>query len=314
MNYILAISGGVDSVVLLDMLAEGELSLSPSEPSWRTKESWNSQESFDAPATIVNVSPRTTDSGDRFIVAHFEHGIRGDDSKADARFVEKLSQKYRLKFEIGHGNLTKKASEDTARQARYTFLRKLAKKYDAQIVTAHHQDDVLETIAINLVRGTGWRGLAVMDSDILRPLIGLRKTQIYQYALIRHLEYVEDATNRDKKYLRNRLRSKICGLTDDTKRQLTRLRDKQLALKRALDAESEHFVSRNDRYFFIMADSGVALEILRIKTKGFLTRPQLQDLLLFIKTARAGRGWRTADIEVSVNRHDFGLVFPRENW
>lgn len=298
MNYILAISGGVDSVVLLDMLAGGELSLSPSKPS-------TTVDGFEG-NTKSSLTPK-------LIVAHFEHGIRGDDSKADARFVEKLSQKYRLKFEIGHGNLTETASEDAARQARYTFLRKLAKKYNAQIVTAHHQDDVLETIAINLVRGTGWRGLANMDSDIVRPLITLRKAQIYQYALNHHLEYVEDATNHDRKYLRNRLRPKIHGLTDATKRQLIKLRDKQLVLKRALETESERFVSRNDRYFFIMDDPEVALEILRVKTKGFLTRPQLQDLLLFIKTAQPGKRWQTLGVEVCVSKRDFSLVFPREN-
>lgn len=281
MNYILAISGGVDSVVLLDMTVRGELA------------------SLSSPSELI--------------VAHFEHGIRGDDSKADARFVERLSQKYRLKFEIGHGNLTEMASEDIARQARYKFLRKLAKQYDAQIVTAHHQDDVLETIAINLVRGTGWRGLAVMDSDVLRPLVNLRKAQIYRYALEHRLEYVEDATNHDRKYLRNRLRSKVCGLNDDTKHRLIELRNEQLILKRALETESGRFVPRNDRYFFIMINQEVAVELLRAKTKGILTRPQLQDLLLFIKTARPGKRWRTLGIEIYVDRHDFGLVFPREN-
>src|SRR3989344_5293986 len=116
MNYIVAVSGGVDSVVLLDMLI-------------KQKEH-------------------------NLVVAHFDHGIRVD-SDADARFVWELAKKYELSFEVRREELGDAASENTARSHRYAFLRDIAKKYSATIVTAHHADDVVETIAINLTRGTG---------------------------------------------------------------------------------------------------------------------------------------------------------------
>ncbi|HEX6258362.1 MAG TPA: tRNA lysidine(34) synthetase TilS, partial [Candidatus Saccharimonadales bacterium] len=119
-TYVVAVSGGVDSIVLLDMLA-GQAGL-------------------------------------ELIVAHFDHGIR-QDSTEDAEFVRAAAQRYSLPFELGQATLGPGASEEAARTARYSFLRSIAKKYQARIVTAHHADDVIETIAINVARGTGWRGL-----------------------------------------------------------------------------------------------------------------------------------------------------------
>src|SRR6478609_8911137 len=106
MKYVLAVSGGVDSVVLLDMLAKSE--------------------------------------EDELIVAHFEHGIRGQSSQDDARFVEALAAKYDVSCEVGYGALGADASEETARTKRYEFLKKIATKHEARLVTAHHQDDVIE--------------------------------------------------------------------------------------------------------------------------------------------------------------------------
>src|SRR5687768_12752801 len=171
-TIIAAVSGGVDSVVMLHKQAQS------------------------------NKKP---------IVAHFDHGIR-EDSAADARFVEGLAQKYGLKFEVGKGELGANASEEKARRARHGFLRGLSKKYEgALIATAHHQDDVTETAIINILRGTGRRGMSSLtESDIyLRPLINLNKQEIYKYALEHRLEWVEDETNQSDKYLRNRIRHNL---------------------------------------------------------------------------------------------------------
>lgn len=253
MKYVVAVSGGVDSIVLLDML---------------------------------------TKKGEDIVVAHFDHGIR-ETSSADARFVEALAGKYGLAFEHSRVELGKHASEADAREKRYEFLHHIAKKYDGTIVTAHHQDDLIETISINLQRGTGWRGLAVLrSSKIVRPLLGYRKSELYDYALTHNLEWVEDETNASDTYLRNRLRRKLnSGLSDTSRMKVIKYWKKQLTLRSEIEAEEKSLIddsSTFSRYFFTHIEEETAAELLRVSLKFAITRPQTTRLLHAIKTAKSG--------------------------
>lgn len=258
MKYLVAVSGGIDSVVLLDTLA-GQKDC-------------------------------------ELIVAHFDHGIRPD-SADDARFVEALAAKYGVPFVTKREELGANASEDLARSRRYLFLRTQAKRYDAVTATAHHRDDVIESIAINLLRGTGWRGLAVLDApDVVRPLIHVSKQYIRAYAMTRRLEWCEDSTNGTTKYLRNRVRAKLNpALTDYDKYTLFELWRRQTKVKAAVDYQAGLLVQANgdySRYFFAMIDNGSARELLRAavaaQTRWSPTRPQLDQALIAIKTLRPG--------------------------
>lgn len=286
-NYIIAVSGGVDSVVLLDMLVNDIIPIS----------------------NLPYGKPKP-----QFIVAHFDHGIR-EDSRNDAKFVKSLAKKYDLPFETKREELGTNASEDLARERRYSFLRFLTKKYNAQIITAHHADDVVETILINLSRGTGWRGLAVMDSDIIRPLIKMAKLEIMNYAKKNKLTWHEDITNADEKYLRNRIRKKLAVIDDDIKRQLLGFWVHQKYLKKIIDDEIINLVNdikASDDYMtyqrnkFANLDESVALELIRHITYGKLTRPQMKKLLdavkdyLPSKILQAGGG-----IEISFTSRNF---------
>ena len=119
-KIVVAVSGGVDSVVLLDFLVHF----------FRNK---NGQKWLE----------------ENLIVAHFEHGIRGKESQEDCEFVRRLAIKYGVKFEFKNGNLGENSSEEKARNARYIFLRKIAKRENAIIFTAHHKNDLAETFALN---------------------------------------------------------------------------------------------------------------------------------------------------------------------
>lgn len=283
MKYVLAVSGGVDSVVLLDMFMQGLL-LNPDEKS--------------EASTIV--------------VAHFDHGIRSD-SAADAEFVGQLAARYGLPYETRREELGEGASEDLARTRRYVFLRELAANYDATIVTAHHGDDIVETIAINLERGTGWRGLTVLDSpDIWRPLLGSPKTELVEYAHEHKLEWREDSTNSDTKYLRNAMRQKLRKLDHNVGIELRIYRERQLYLKQAIDEESRRLVGESPykRYFFIMTSELVGSELLRTvimqETGKSVTRPQLIRALLAIKTLQAGRKHDVAEgVELVFTKTEF---------
>lgn len=253
MKYVVAVSGGVDSVVLLDMLVKA-----------------NEHD---------------------LIVAHFDHGIRSD-SAADARFVEGLANTYDLQYVIRREELGSDASELEARSRRYAFLHMVAASSDSTVVTAHHQDDIIESIAINLVRGTGWRGLAVMgDHTIDRPLKQLQKSTIYDYAMKNELEWVEDETNQSDIYLRNRIRRKLGVISPEKRKQLAMLHERQAELTGKIDNESA-LLPKNSRYFLTMVDQSVALELLRAWLDGqsvSLTRPQRVYLLHAIKTGQPGQ-------------------------
>ncbi len=257
MRYVVAVSGGVDSVVLLDMLAR--------------------------------------DTSCDLVVAHFDHGIRPD-SAADARFVAGLAERYGVPHVSRREALGVAASEALARTRRYAFLQAVAAEHNAQVVTAHHLDDLVETIVINLHRGTGWRGLAVLNRpDITRPLLNRTKRELYEYAVTHRLEWVEDETNQEQAYLRNQVRRRL-NLSKTTKRRLSELRAAQCHVAAELDAETSRLLPDEGpwpRSLFIMVPDDAAHELLRYVLKQAtgtpaLTRPQLSRLLLAIKTARRG--------------------------
>jgi len=219
---------------------------------------------------------------ERPVVAHFDHGIR-DNSGEDAAFVERLAREYGLDFEVRHAKLGKDCSEATARAARYGFLREIAEKYGGVICVAHHADDVLESIAINFVRGTGWRGLAPMNSsDIERPLLGWRKRDIYKYATEHQLRFRQDQTNTEGDYLRNRVREKMLLLPEESKTQLLELYENQSQLVvecsellADICVDDSGFYAKN---LITESPDACALEMMRyiLAEKGIsLTRPQL---------------------------------------
>jgi len=271
-SYVIAVSGGIDSIVLLDMLA---------------------------------ANPELT-----LIVAHFDHGIR-DDSKEDADFVGEKAKQYGYIYETKREELGEHASEEFARLRRYDFLRSVCKKYDATLITAHHADDVVETIAINLTRGTGWRGLAVFDSNVIRPLLDFTKKELLTYAKDHELTWHEDSTNATDAYLRNRIRTKLSTLDADSKRQLLGLRRQQVYLKNQIEAEVTQLLgddSSYSRYFFTHIDETSALELLRAIFHKKLTRPQTRQALLAIKTAKVGKTYQAGNgVEIHFTSRNFNV-------
>lgn len=263
MKYLVAVSGGIDSVVLLDML-------------WRR--------------------------GYDIVVGHVDHGIRGEDSAADARFVKALAAKYNMKYVMTSLHLSATASEAQAREQRYAFLLSEAQKHRATLVTAHHLDDIVETIAINLERGTGWRGLAVLGrSDVVRPLVKFTKQQLYDYATTHRLEWVEDATNQTDDYQRNRMRHRIPS-EFPARTVLAELRDAQLELTEEITTESMRLLSgaqASSRYFFTYIRPDIAVELLGMlcvqKGRPRPTRPRLEWALLAIRTAKSGTIYELGD-------------------
>jgi tRNA(Ile)-lysidine synthetase-like protein len=176
-SYVIAVSGGVDSMVLLELLS------------------------------IQNVEDKNIE----LIVAHLDHGIRAD-SNLDKRLVEKRATDLGLRFETSQAKLGPLASEELAREVRYKFLNEVKRSNKAKaLITAHHQDDVIETAIINMIRGTGRKGLSSLNSneDVIRPLLDYRKKEILRFAESSGVIWREDSTNSNPKYLRNYVRQNI---------------------------------------------------------------------------------------------------------
>lgn len=180
-TIILGLSGGPDSVYLLDQCIKLQKQ---------------------TPFTIT--------------IAHVEHGQRGEESIMDAEFCHDLAKKHGLTFELlsitekPKGNL-----EDKYRQIRYKFFEQLRKQYKANyILTAHHLNDNIETILLNLTRGTFLEGLAGMDiydpkRHLLRPLIETKRSDIESYLKRHKLPYRTDSTNENTDFSRNLIRKNV---------------------------------------------------------------------------------------------------------
>lgn len=188
-RYLIGVSGGRDSIVLLHQLVE---------QGYR-----------------------------RLVVCHLDHKLRGRQSRADARFVEKNALELNLDLELAAVDIAalakkQKISIETAgRNARYQFFAEVARRRRCRtIFLGHHADDLVETFLINLFRGSGTGGLAGMreiatrqidktELTIVRPLLGIWRDEIDRYVARHHLKYREDATNKSLVPLRNRVRRQI---------------------------------------------------------------------------------------------------------
>jgi tRNA(Ile)-lysidine synthase len=283
-RYVVAVSGGVDSMSLLHALH--------------------------------------ADSRYELIVAHLDHGIR-DDSAADRRLVEQVAQDLGLPFFYEEATLGAHASEAAARQVRYGFLERVRGGQGAlAIVTAHHQDDALETAVINMLRGTGRKGLTSLAGRdrVERPLLGISKRDIRAYAQANGLTWREDSTNSDTDYLRNYVRHRLLARFGDQDRArlatiVVQARGTNGELDDILDAELAHHVDAAglDRHWFVQLPHAVARETMAawLREDGLrdFDRKTLERLVVAAKTAHPGKVFDVRrGVVLNVGRKDLALA------
>jgi tRNA(Ile)-lysidine synthase len=281
-KYVVAVSGGVDSVALLDVLA-GQKGL-------------------------------------RLIVAHFDHGIRSD-SATDRQLVGKLAAHYGLPFEYAEGQLGADASEEAARTVRYDFLRKVQQKYQTRgIITAHHRDDLLETAVLNLLRGTGRKGLTSLASnrEIIRPLLAVSKQEILEYAHEHKLKWREDSTNQNPKYLRNYIRLHIMPrLSERDKNHLLEIIEHSHGVNLELDTVLAELLpapgQQMERHIIISMPHAIAKELmaswLRRNNLREFDRTTLERLVIAAKTGRPGTSVNVYGVHIlRINKTHLALM------
>jgi tRNA(Ile)-lysidine synthase len=159
----------------------------------------------------------------RFIAAHFNHNLRGEESNQDEIFVKNLAEKLDFEFVSAKGNISKKGNlEQNARLARYEFLAQTVEKYNAYgVLTAHTMNDQAETFLLNLIRGSGSEGLSAMSINsrfkikdskfqIIRPLLSWAKREDTEgFCDLQNVEFRQDAMNFDEKFARVRVRKSL---------------------------------------------------------------------------------------------------------
>lgn len=179
-NVLLAVSGGVDSMVMLDLFKRSGISLG---------------------------------------VAHCNFRLRAQESDNDEDFVKKKAEQLGVNFHISRFNTREFAQEKgisvqmAARELRYNWFEEIREKEGySQIATAHHHNDSIETVLFNLVKGTGLpglKGIPLRNARIIRPLMFAWREEIEEYARRQKIEFREDSSNSELKYSRNLIRKKI---------------------------------------------------------------------------------------------------------
>lgn len=179
-KYLLAISGGADSVALLDVC---------------------------------------NSLGYDFIIAHCNFNLRGEESLRDEMYVRELAKKYNkpiyvISFDtLNYAEVNNCSIEMAARDLRYNWFDNLLNEHDCEyILVAHHMGDVVETALINLIRGTGIKGLkgiAPINDKVVRPLLDYSKDDILKYLKDREIDFCDDSSNFETDYTRNKIRLNI---------------------------------------------------------------------------------------------------------
>ncbi len=217
---LVAVSGGIDSMTLLHLAIHLPPSIRPS-------------------ASVI----------------HFDHHLRGKESREEARFVQKISREWGLPFYVGTAPRWKDKSnlQARARKLRYDFFREKASELGIEkIATAHQADDQAETFLIRWIHGAGLKGLAGIrlkrregNLILVRPLLFMSRDEIVDYAGRHRIPFREDPTNRQTTYLRNRIRKLLASLREENPNLLERSAINSLFLQ----ADQDFLDEKVDSFF-----------------------------------------------------------------
>lgn len=292
-KYLLAVSGGVDSMVL------------------------------------AFIFTKLQDLGIEFQVAHVNYKLRGEDSELDQKIVEDFCENFNIKFHLYEVSEKDKKPENSvqlwARNLRYNFFRKIQheKKIDF-LVTAHHLNDQLETFIINLSKASGIKGLSGIpftENKILRPLLDFTKQEIYNFAKDNDIVFREDLSNKKNDYLRNRIRNEITPKLLETNDQFLQNFKKSIDyLSQAKNfveekiAEIENQISTSNSYNIILSKEKLATESDFVKFEilkkyGFNKPEEITKIF----SAENGKSFFSENHQIIINRNDLIIRKKSDN-
>ncbi len=225
-KVLLAISGGIDSITILDLFSK----------------------------TKIN-----------YAIAHCNFMLRGEESDKDEKLVQQLAKKYNVEIFINNCNandyskLKGLSIQEAARELRYNWFEKVCLDNNfSKVAIAHNEDDKIETFFINLFRGAGLKGLKsipIKRDNIIRPLMFASRKQIVKYAQENNLDYREDSSNSSDYYLRNNIRHNIIpkikeissGFAKSAQRSIDNLSDADLLLQSVIDKKKKQLFAKDSK-------------------------------------------------------------------
>ncbi|WP_407402003.1 tRNA lysidine(34) synthetase TilS [Chryseobacterium sp.] len=285
-TYLLAVSGGADSMVLATLFLECGLD---------------------------------------FQVAHINYHLRNEDSNLDQKVVEDFCQKHQIPIHVYHVSEKDNKPENSiqlwAREIRYQFFNEVQEKENLDfLVTAHHLNDQLETFIINLSKASGISGLTGIPShknSILRPLLEFSKKDIYDFAKENQIEFREDLSNKKNDYLRNKIRNQIVPMLMETNdhflenfnQSLFYLNQTKTFVDQKMGEIEKQLTISNDQYLILNKEKleqesdFVQFEIL--KKYGFDKAEEIKKIF----TAQTGSTFFGKEYQILVNRNE--LIFTK---
>lgn len=288
-RLLLAVSGGVDSVVLCELCKQ---------------------------------------AGYDFVIAHCNFQLRGEESERDEVYVRGLANKYDVEVYVKRFNTAtvatseKKSIETAARDLRYQWFYELINKQTDKpinhILTAHHADDSIETAVMNFFRGTGIAGLhGILPSQgkIKRPLLFARRMEIEQYAKENNLDFVTDSTNVETVYTRNFFRNEILplikrnypGADKNVLATISRMQEAELLYKQAIDFHKRKLVEQKDNEIHIpvlklLKTEPLATVLYEIISGYGFTSNQVSDAIALLKS-ESGKYIQSSTHRIIKNRN-----------
>ena len=289
-RFLLTVSGGVDSVVLFDLFKK---------------------------------------SGLDFMVAHCNFNLRGKESDGDQDFVESLAKNSGVDVVVKsfiYDDSSQSEPESTqmwARRVRYQWFSELKKELKCDyIVTAHHSDDNIETVLLNMARGTGVSGLSGisnLNNDLLRPLLNFKKEEMKSYALREGLTWREDSSNASLKYKRNKVRHELVEqfetLNPNFRNTFSENIEKWIWLKELVFIELEKFKTKHK------TDTGFKIPLSSFKDEAtkYIVFELLKGLGLTFDQVKAigdsihsGKVWKTDLVNILRDREYVFLMFDEK--
>ncbi|MBV6880011.1 tRNA lysidine(34) synthetase TilS [Epilithonimonas ginsengisoli] len=284
-TYLLAVSGGVDSMVLADLFQVSRL---------------------------------------KFQIAHINYHLRNEDSNFDQQLVSDFCERHRIPFHLYDVSAKDKKPENSiqnwARELRYQFFRKIQKEQNLEyLVTAHHLNDQLETFIINLSKASGIKGLSGIpanENQIIRPLLNFSKDEIYEFAKENKIGFREDVSNQKTDYLRNKVRHKVVPELENINENFLRNFSKSIEILNQTKDVLNDLVNEKINGFQRNIETGQTIlvkekfskesDLIRfeiLKRFGFNDEKEMQKIF----TAQTGSSFLNSEFQLVINRNELIL-------